>query len=116
MLSLERMRIAISHNRTKQEAVKIVDAALGQMLNPDLPTPMRIENLKQEWKGDKLEFSLTAKMGFMGVPISGDIEVTDRDYIINAELPNLLTRFIPENSIKAGIESRVKGLLGPKTS
>lgn len=105
------MRIAVSHNRTKQEAVKLVDGAVEQMLSPDLPGPMRIENLQRQWNGDKLDFTLTAKMGFMGVPIKGDIEVTDRDIIIDVDLPNLLTRLIPEQSIKTAMESKVKGLL-----
>lgn len=107
------MRISIQHNRSKADAMKLVDGALQQMLSPDLPGPMHIENLQKSWEGDTLNFTLTAKMGFMGVPIKGDIAVTDKEYNINVDLPSLLTRLIPEQSIKTGIEAKVKGLLGP---
>lgn len=58
-----------------------------------------------------MTFSLTANVGFVRVPINGSILVTDTEITIDCDLPGLLTRFIPEKTVRASIESKVRGLL-----
>ncbi len=105
------MRVAVSHGKTKEEAVKIVNSTAEQVLRPELPGPVKMTDIQKNWQGDTLNFSLNASMGLMKTPIKGTIEVTDKDIIVEADLPSFLTKFIPESTIKTGIEGKVRGLL-----
>jgi hypothetical protein len=50
-------------------------------------------------------------MGFFTAPIRGTVVVTDREVILDIELPGIVSKFIPEEKIRAQVEGRVKGLL-----
>jgi hypothetical protein len=65
---------------------------------------------QRNWRGSTLEFSISAKMGFVNTPIKGTIEVTDRDVTIDADL-GLLERLISATKARAAISSRIRGLL-----
>jgi hypothetical protein len=106
----ERMRIAVPHNRTKQEIVQSVDRTFNEMFQGTTAIPVKLTVLHRRWEGSTLTFSLSAKMGLLSSPISGTIEVTDKDVIIDADL-GLLGRFIPADTVRDAIGSRVKGLL-----
>jgi hypothetical protein len=56
-----------------------------------------------------MNFSLTAKMGFMTAPIRGTVLVTDKDVTIDADLGFLENLITPK--VKTQLESRVRGLL-----
>lgn len=59
---------------------------------------------KEEWKGDTLNFDVTIQ----GKEVTGTLEVTDQDYILDAKLPLLWRVF--EGRIEKEIKSRVGGL------
>jgi len=72
--------------------------------------PLMISNPQKTWNGSVMTFSLTAQMGFFKNPISGTVEVTERDVTIEADL-GMLNRFVPEKAMRTMVESRVRGLL-----
>jgi len=72
--------------------------------------PLTIVNAQKSWNGSVMTFTLTAQLGFLRNPISGTVEVTDRDVIIDADL-GLLNRFVSQEKVHDAIESRVRGLL-----
>lgn len=105
------MRITVSHNKTRQEVMKIVDESTDQMFRGLPGSPIQVLEQQKSWSGDTMNFSLTGKMGMFTAPLRGTVTVTDKDVTIECELPAILKNFIPEQKIQAGIESRVKGLL-----
>ncbi len=105
------MRVSISHNKTKEQAMRVVDKSFMDFFGGMPGGALQISDQKKAWDGSTLTFSFTAKMAFFKVPISGTTEVTDHDVIVNVDLPAFLTNMIPEAKLRAGIESNVKGLL-----
>ena len=72
-----------------------------------LPMPLlTISNSQKTWNGSVLTFSLMAQIGFFKNPVSGTVEVTERDVTIDADL-GLLNRFFPEKTMRTMVESRV---------
>ena len=71
---------------------------------------LTISNSQKTWNGSVLTFSLMAQIGFFKNPVSGTVEVTERDVTIDADL-GLLNRFFPEKTVRTMVESRVRGLL-----
>src|SRR5690349_1219208 len=105
------MRVSVSHNKSQQEAMKTVDDVVDKMFQPNGAGPLRMTDVRKNWNGSTLNFSMNAALMMMAAPISGTIQVTERDIIIDCDLPPFLTGLLPENKIRAGIESRVRGLL-----
>jgi hypothetical protein len=73
-----------------------------------LPVKLTVE--QRSWQGSTMTFALTAKMGIIGTPIKGTVEVTDRDIIVDADL-GMLGRFVNEKTAQQVLGSRIKGLL-----
>jgi Putative polyhydroxyalkanoic acid system protein (PHA_gran_rgn) len=104
------VRITISHNRSKQDVIQSVDRAFSEMFQGVAGVPIRLVVQQKNWQGSTLNFSLSARMGLISSPIAGTIEVTDSDLTIDADL-GLLGRFIPTDTVREAIGSRIKGLL-----
>jgi len=104
------MRITISHNKTKAQAIQTVDRAAEEAFRGFAGAPVTIVDQQKSWNGSVMTFSLTAKMGFLKNPIRGTVEVTDKDVTIDADL-GMLNKLFPEEKIRASVETRVRGLL-----
>jgi hypothetical protein len=104
------MRITIAHRKTKQEAIDAVDRAIQDAFQGLPIAAIRFTDQKKAWNGSVMSFSMNARLGFLNNPISGTVEVTDRDITIDADL-GLLNTLLPQEKIKTTVESRVKGLL-----
>lgn len=105
------MRVTVAHNKSREEAKRAVDGAVERLLTPDGAGPVKISNVQKSWDGSTLNFSLKAGMAMFSAPIRGWIEVTDTHVTIDADLPALLSKFVSEKKIEAGVQSRVRALL-----
>ncbi len=104
------MRITVSHNKSKEEVIRAVDRSLDDLFRTTGGIPLQIVNEKRTWTGSTLAFSFDAKMGLLGAPIKGTVDVTDKDLTIDVDL-GLLEKLFPVKQATAAIESRVRGLL-----
>jgi Putative polyhydroxyalkanoic acid system protein (PHA_gran_rgn) len=104
------MRISISHKKPKEEVIETIDRSVKDALQQSGSLPVKLVDLQTSWQGSTMNFSLTAKMGFMSSPIKGTVEVTDQDVIIIADL-GIFERFIPESKAKEMLTTRFHGLL-----
>jgi Putative polyhydroxyalkanoic acid system protein (PHA_gran_rgn) len=104
------VRISVSHNRTKEEAVQTVDRTIDDLFKEAGALPVKLTVEHRSWQGSTMTFALTAKMGFMSTPIKGTVEVTDRDVIVDADL-GMLGRFVNDKTAQQVLGSRIKGLL-----
>ena len=103
------MRITVSHNRRKEDVMQSVDRSLDELFQA-MVGPARLVEGQRSWRGTTLSFSLTAKMGWIGTPIKGTVEVTNRDVTIDADL-SLFEHLIPATKAREVIGDRVRGLL-----
>jgi hypothetical protein len=105
------MRVSISHNKGRQEAKKIVEQQADQLFGSMASGPVVIVDAQKSWTDSVMNFSFKGRMGFFTVPIKGTVEVTDTEVIVDADLPGFLTKMVSEEKIRAGIQTRVRGLL-----
>jgi hypothetical protein len=96
------MRVNYEHHSTPAEVGSKIDAALTHALAPSSPIARYIRDVKYEWAGDKVDFSLR----MIGSAIRGSAEITDTEVIIDVGLPLMLRPF--EEKAK----SRILRLLG----
>jgi|SRR5450755_3498086 hypothetical protein len=104
------MRVTISHNRTKAEVIESVDRSFNEMFQGVSGIPVRLTVTQRTWQGSILTFALTASLGLMSTPIKGTVEVTEHDLTVDADL-GLLSRLVPENTVREALGNRIKGLL-----
>ena len=90
--------------------MRSVDRSFEDLFRGVASMPIQFVEERRNWRGSMLDFSISAKMGFINTPIKGTIEVTDRDITIDADL-GLLERLIPATKAQAAITSRIRGLL-----
>jgi hypothetical protein len=88
-----------------------VDESATEVFKGAPGTPVQIVDQEKRWDGNTMHFSFTAKMGFFSAPMKGWAQVTEKDVTIECELPGILKKLMPEEKVKASIESRVRGLL-----
>jgi hypothetical protein len=104
------VRIAISHNRSKQEVIQNVERSFNELFQQAGSLPVKLVVEQRSWQGSTMSFLLNAKMGIISTPIRGTVEVTDQEIIIDADL-GMLSRFVNEKTARELIGSRMKGLL-----
>jgi len=95
------MRISISHHTSKEEARKIVDRRLGELLGQ---YGHYLSESQTNWNGDRLEFSGKAK----GFNVNGSLEITDSEVIVDGKLPLLAKPFEPR--IKSTLEREAESM------
>ena len=105
------MRVTVTHDKGLQGARKLVDDSAAELFRGATGAPVQIVDQEKRWEGDTMHYSFTAKMGFFTAPLKGWVQVTEKDVTIECELPAILKKLMPEDKIKAGIETRVRGLL-----
>jgi len=104
------MRITVSHNKSKVEAIRLVNDAADQALRPILSGPIQMSDLQKRWSDSTMTFSLKVGFGGAQVPIKGSILVTERDVTIDCDLPPMLESFLPD-AAKASVQATFQKLL-----
>jgi Putative polyhydroxyalkanoic acid system protein (PHA_gran_rgn) len=104
------MRITIAHSKGQQQMIHLVDRAFEDAFRSLVPGPVSITDQQKAWQGSVMRFSLIARMGFIKNPISGTVEVTERDVTIDADL-GMLGNLIPAREVQSNLETRLRKLL-----
>jgi hypothetical protein len=102
--------IIVPHGKTREQAIATVDNAVAELYKTSIGG-VEIVNPVKTWNNAAMTFSLTGRMGFIEIPLSGTAAVDDQNVTIVCELPVMLKNFIGEDRIRAGVESRIKGFL-----
>lgn len=90
--------------------IHLVDRAFEDAFRGLVPGPVSITDQQKAWQGSVMRFSLIARMGFIKNPISGTVEVTERDITIDADL-GMLGNLIPAREVRSNLETRLRKLL-----
>ena len=105
------MRVSITHDKGLSEAMRIVDESSVEFFKGMPMGPVEIANHHKSWRGTTMEFSFTAKMGFVKMPMTGTVEVTAKEIILDFELPGILKGVLPEEKVREAVQGRIAGLL-----
>jgi len=104
------MRVTISHNKPLEQVKGAVDHSMGQVFNGLGGGMVEFTDHHRQWHGDTMAFSMTARIGFIKTPIKGTVAVTAIDVTVDVYL-GLLEKLVPQDTVRAAIEGRVRGLL-----
>jgi hypothetical protein len=104
------MRVTISHNKPLEQVKAAVDHHMGQVFNGLGGGLVEFTDNHHQWHGDTMVFSMTARIGFVRTPMKGTVAVTTADVTVDVDL-GLLENLIPQETVRNGIEGRVRGLL-----
>jgi hypothetical protein len=105
------MRVTVSHNKGREEASRIVEDTIANLLMTDIPKPFRVTDMRKQWMGSTLNFQTAVAMGPLRLPVRGVVQVSDTEVAIDIELPPLLSKFIPEHRLRDAVEARIRGHL-----
>lgn len=105
------MKVTVPHQTTAEEAIQIVDGSADGLFAGVGGGAVELADRRQQWSGSRMAFSLTARLGFIALPISGTVVIDDINVTINCDLPPLVTTFVGEEKIRAGVERKVRGML-----
>jgi hypothetical protein len=104
------MRVTISHNKTVQQVKDAVDRGMDQVFTGLGGSAVNLTDRHKEWHENTMRFSMTASLGFIRTPIKGSVEIGEKDVTVEVDL-GLLGKLVPDETVRTGIESQVKGLL-----
>lgn len=76
------MKVVVSHNTSREEARRIVEQRAAGLMRQITP---HAQNIEQEWIGDTLHFRGKA----LGMQVKAYVEVTEREIMVDADLPLL---------------------------
>jgi hypothetical protein len=106
------MTVIVPHKKTRQQAIQVVDGAITQLYSASVMGVEIIDPIKK-WDASTMIFSLTGRVGFIEVPLSGTVAVDDQNVTIVCDLPAILKNFVGEDKIRAGVEEKVNGYFRP---
>ncbi|HEV2693747.1 MAG TPA: polyhydroxyalkanoic acid system family protein [Verrucomicrobiae bacterium] len=101
----------MKHTLGKAEAIRRIDDMIEEAMRKGPPAGVTVADFSKAWSGDTLRISFQAKKGFFGVTIAGAVQVADELVTMDAELPGLLTAFVPEEKIRGDIQKQFAQIL-----
>jgi len=104
------MKATLTHHRTKTQVKDAVDRSLTQLFSGIAVGPIEFIDQQKQWTGDRMFFSLNAKMGPLKTPIKGTVDVGDTEVTIDVDL-GVFGKLISEKTARHQLEGRIRTLL-----
>ena len=101
------MTVIIPHHKTQEEVVGLIDRSANDLFTNGVGGSVKMVDPKKEWNGSTMTFSVTGRMGFISVPLSGTLMVDDANVTVVCELPGMVKNFVGEAKVQAGIEKKI---------
>jgi hypothetical protein len=105
------MRIIIPNKKSVDETKRIVERSTEDLFRSAAGGIIQITGIEKSWSGNTMTFVFKASVAFLSTPIQGTVVVTEKDVTIDVAIPEAFRRFISEDNLKSGIETRIRGLL-----
>ena len=107
------MTIVVPHHTTIEDAIGKVDRSSNRLFDDVGGGMVELVDRKQSWSGPLMDFSLTARVSFISLPISGTVLIDEINVTLHCELPALAKNFLGEEKIQAELDRRVRAMLAP---
>lgn len=106
------MHIVRLHNSDQAAAVAKIDGFLEKMMTRPLPAGVKLKKAEKSWNGGRMTFTARFSKGILGATIDGTVDVTDREVIMDSQVPALLRAFVSEDQIAKVINEQFDDLFG----
>jgi hypothetical protein len=101
------MTVIIPHHKTQSEVVGLIDKAADNLFANGVGNSVTLVDPKKEWTDSIMNFSVTGRMGFIKVPVTGTVGVDDTNVTVTCELPPMVKNFLGEAKVQSGIEQKI---------
>jgi hypothetical protein len=105
------VKVIVPHNTTVEEAIVIVDRSADDLFAGAGGGTVELAERKKGWRGPLMDFSLTARVGLISLPIAGLVVVDEINVTVHCELPALVKTFVGEDRIRNSVERKVRHML-----
>src|SRR5689334_1770986 len=106
------MRIVRTHNVGQAAAVERIDGFLDQLMARPLPAGVKIKHADKSWRGGRMTFNAKFAKGILGATVSGTVDVTDNEVVMESQVPALIKTFVGEDKIASLINEQFDELFG----
>jgi hypothetical protein len=103
--------VVVPHHTTVDDAIGKVDRSSNGLFDDVGRGMVDLVDRRQSWNGPSMDFSLTARVGFIALPISGTVVIDEINVTLHCELPALAKNFLGEEKIQADLDRRVRAML-----
>lgn len=110
------MKVIVPHSTTVEKAIVIVDRSADDLFAGAAGGAVELADRRKDWKGPLMDFSLTARVGFISLPIYGNVLIDESNVTVHCELPALVKTFVGEERIRISVERKVRGMLNGNSS
>ena len=107
------MKLTLPHLPTQAAAIKKIDDHLNYLLRQRFPG-VNIIDPEKNWDENIMRFSFTVEKLIFSLDFEGNAIVTDQEAILESELPNIVTNFVSEETIKNVIRKKFNELFNIK--
>ena len=104
------MKVSVTHARSTEEVVAILDQPLGALFAGAVGG-LEIAEERRSWLGSTMTFSFIGRVGFISIPLSGIMDVRQTVVIVEVELPPVVSMFVGEEKVRAGLEKELRALV-----
>ena len=104
------MRVHVSHFRDRQTVASILDQPL-KVLFAEAVNGLEIADERRVWTDFTMAFSFIGRVGFISVPVSGEMEVAQEAVIVTVELPPVVRMLVGEDKVRAGLQKEILALI-----
>ena len=105
------MTLIVPHRSTPEKAIETIDQTWNRLFEGFGGASVQLTDQTKNWNGRTMSFSVTARLGFIAVPISGTVAVDEVNVTVQCELPAIVNKFVGEEKVRAGLESKIRGML-----
>jgi hypothetical protein len=105
------VKVIVPHNTTVEQAIVIVDKSADDLFAGAGGGAIELADRRKGWCGPNMDFSLTARVGFISLPIAGTVIIDEINVVVHCELPALVRTFVGEDAIRSSVERKVRGML-----
>jgi len=105
------VKVIVPHNTTVEQAIVIVDKSADDLFAGAAGGAVELADRRKGWRGPNMDFSLTARVGFISLPIAGTVIIDEINVVVHCELPALVRTFVGEDAIRSSVERKVRGML-----
>jgi len=104
------MKVHVSHSREKQTVAGILDQPL-KVLFAQAVNGLEIADERRVWTDFTMAFSFIGRVGFISLPVSGEMEIVEEAVIVTVELPPVVKMLVGEDRIRAGLQKEILALI-----
>lgn len=93
------MRIQRSHNLGQAAAIQKIDGFLDGLMARPLPAGVKVKHADKSWQGGRMTFAAKFAKGIMGATVTGTVDVTDSEVVMESQVPALIKTFVGEDKV-----------------